>query len=61
MYYFAAAEETSTTKLPAFFQKFQNIVRGLRVRKSLSKKIMNVTIETEPNKNKKKSFYFRRK
>ena len=31
MYYFAAAQQTSTAKLPAFFQKFQADERVLRV------------------------------
>ena len=31
MYYFAAAQQTSTAKLPAFFQKLKKTVRVLRV------------------------------
>ena len=34
MYYFAAAQQTSTVKLPAFFQKCQSEERVLRVNKS---------------------------
>ena len=34
MYEFAAAQQTSTLKLPAFFWRFQNKERVLRVNKS---------------------------
>lgn len=34
MHYFPAAQWTSIVKLPAFFQKFSNTIRSLRVKET---------------------------